>query len=148
MRNLRQTGTVAEYCDKFEVLRNQLLLYNPALDEAFFVDEFLHGLRDDIRTAIHLHCPQDLDTASLLALMQEEDLENSKKNSPVRSDHREFIKSTSRSSYSGDKFSAKDKLGNKTEDTKKTDGTKWEDRLESLKSYRRSKGLCFTCGDR
>ncbi|KAK1627678.1 hypothetical protein QYE76_001993 [Lolium multiflorum] len=84
MRALRQIGTVAEYIDKFEILRNQLLLYNPALDEAFFVDEFMHGLRDDIRIAIHLHCPKDLDSASLLALMQEEDMDSLKKKSPSR----------------------------------------------------------------
>lgn len=34
-----------------------MLLYNAAINEGFFVDEFLEGLRDDIRSAIHLHRP-------------------------------------------------------------------------------------------
>jgi hypothetical protein len=148
MRALRQIGTVAEYIDKFEILRNQLLLYNPALDEAFFVDEFMHGLRDDIRSAIHLHCPKDLDSASLLTMMQEEDLESSKKQSPARSEYREFAKSNFRSNYNSDKLNSREKHVPKHDEAKKPDTSEWEDRLESLKAYRRSKGLCFTCGDK
>jgi hypothetical protein len=147
LRSLKQIGSVSDYYGKFEILRNQLLLYNPALDEAFFVDEFLNGLHEDIRAAIHLHCPQDLDTASLLALMQEEEQDNQKKRYSPRSEGRDTTKFSARSSYTpSDKFSHKEKLAVKTDD-KKPEGTKWEDRLESLKSYRRSKGLCFTCGD-
>jgi hypothetical protein len=55
-----------------------LLLYNSALDDSFFVEEFLEGLRDDLRAAIWLHQPFDLDTAYCLALLQEEELEPSK----------------------------------------------------------------------
>lgn len=108
----------------------------------------MHGLLEEIRAAIHLHCPKDLDTASLLALMQEEDLENSKKQYPARSDHREFSKYSSRSGSGSDKFSPREKFVPKADDMKKSDSSKWEDRLESLKSFRRLKGLCFTCGDR
>lgn len=75
LRALRQTGSVTEYHEKFEQLRHQILLYNSNLDEGFFVDKFLSGLRDDIRSALWLHCPDNLDTACTLALLQEEDLE-------------------------------------------------------------------------
>lgn len=148
-RALRQTGTVTEYGDRFEVLRNQLLLYNPSLDEAFFVEEFMYGLRDDIRSAIHLHCPQDLDTASLLALLQEEDVESTKSNSPPRTENRMYSKFSARHTHSHvDKHSGKDKAVARTDESKKSEPTKWEERLDSLKSYHRSKGLCFTCGDK
>lgn len=147
MRGLKQTCTVTDYCEKFEILRNQLLLYNPALDEAFFVEEFLHGLRDDIRSAIHLHCPQDLDTASLLALMQEEDLEN-KKSLSLSNEPKHHYKFSGRpsSSYSSDRNV--EKQSGRIEGSKKPDTTKWENRLDALKAYRRSKGLCFTCGEK
>jgi hypothetical protein len=77
--------------EKFEKLRHQVLLYNSALDESLFVDEFLEGLKPDIRTAIHLHQPKDLDTASLLALLQEEEMESTSKSS-VRNEFKEYSK--------------------------------------------------------
>lgn len=131
------------------MLHNQLLLYNSALDEAFFVDEFLHGLRADIRSAIHLHCPQDLDTGSLLALLQEEELETQQYSSPSKTDHKHYSKFSARSTHSApDKVSMRDRHAGRTDDPKKQEPTKWEERLDSLKSYRRSKGLCFTCGEK
>jgi hypothetical protein len=36
---------------------------------------FIGGLRDDIRSAILLHRPGDVDTASALGLIQEQELE-------------------------------------------------------------------------
>lgn len=36
LRQLKQVDSVAIYVEAFEKLRNQLLLYNPALDESFF----------------------------------------------------------------------------------------------------------------
>ena len=65
------------------------MLYNPYLDEGHFVDEFVVGLKDDIRSAIWLHRPQDLETAHLLALMQEEDSVPSKKRSYVKHDYKD-----------------------------------------------------------
>jgi hypothetical protein len=118
------------------------LLYNPALDDNFFVDEFMDGLRDDLRAAIWLHQPSDLDTAFRLALLQEEELEPSKRRSSHRSESKEFTKGSSR--YSGDR----NKSSARTDDDKRGDASKPEDRLDSLKAYRRSKGLCFTCGDK
>ena len=124
LRALRQTGTVSDYTEKFEMLRNQLLLYNSALDEAFFVDEYLHGLHDDIRTAIHLHCPQDLDTASLLAMMQEEDLAFNKKHSPARSELGDSGKFSARVTPSQDKYNPKEKSTVKVDEGKRPDHSK------------------------
>ena len=41
LRLLKQTEYVAIYLEAFKKMRNQLMLYNPALDEMFFVDEFV-----------------------------------------------------------------------------------------------------------
>lgn len=138
MRVLRQTSTISDYWDRFSKLRHQLLLYNPHIDEGHFVDEFIAGLRDDIRSAIWLHRPQDLETAHLLALLQEEESVPCKKRSYSKSDFRDNNKSkwTSRS----DDISRSE--------SKRTEYTKSDDKLEALKAYRRSKGLCFTCGEK
>jgi hypothetical protein len=141
MRVLRQTGTVSEYWDKFARLRHQLLLYNPHLDEGHFVDEFLAGLREDIRSAIWLHRPQDLDTAHLLALLQEEDAMPSKKKAYSKHDKHEFRDNTRSKWHNRHDDSVKS-------DVKHGDAQKSEDKLEALRSFRRSKGLCFTCGEK
>lgn len=139
MRVLRQTSSVSDYWDKFSRLRHQLLLYNPHIDEGHFIDEFIAGLRDDIRAAIWLHRPQELETAHLLALMQEEE-------APVKK------KSYSKHEYK-ENFRPKWNNNNRNiddhkSDSKHGDSTKSDDRLEALRAYRRSKNLCFTCGEK
>jgi len=116
------------------------LLYNPAYDHVFFVTRFLHGLKDEIRTAITLHRPKDVETASALALLQESELEQSKK-FPSKHDNGYSVKSLVKSGYSSDK-------GKQKSDTKSSEDSKPNDKLDLLKAYRRDKGLCFKCGEK
>ena len=81
LETLRQTGSVAEYQAQFEKLAHGILLYNPSYDHVYFVTRFLSGLKEEIRASIALHRPCDVDTASALALLQEEEL-NAAKNKP------------------------------------------------------------------
>jgi hypothetical protein len=48
-------------------------------DDTYLVTKFLVGLKEDIRSTIMLHLPKDVDTASALALLQEEELDNCRK---------------------------------------------------------------------
>jgi hypothetical protein len=138
MRVLRQSGNVSEYWDKFARLRHQLLLYNPHLDEGHFVDEFVAGLREDIRSAIWLHRPQDLETARLLALLQEEEAVPCKKRFYSKTDYKDSGKT---------KWSSRSDDSSRTE-TKRIETVKVDDKVEALRAYRRSKNLCFTCGEK
>lgn len=124
-----------------------MLLYNPAMDEGFFVDEFLEGLREEIR-AIHLHRPSNLDAASLLALLQEEELDNMQRKYSSRLNYKEPQRYGSNFSSTPDKITKDTASTGKADDDTRTEHTKWEDKLDTLKSYRRSKGLCFTCGEK
>ena len=117
------------------------MLYNPAYDHVFFVTRFLHGLRDEIRSAIILHRPKDVETASALALLQESELELSKKKFPSKQDNGCSVKSLVKSGYSSDK-------GKQKSDTKSSEDSKPNDKLDLLKAYRRDKGLCFKCGEK
>jgi hypothetical protein len=139
MRVLRQTSSVSDYWDKFSRLRHQLLLYNPHIDEGHFIDEFIAGLRDDIRSAIWLHRPQELETAHLLALMHEEEAAPMKKKSYSKHEYKE----TSLSKWNNNRLSDEHK-----NDNKQGDSSKEVDKLEALRAFRRSKGLCFTCGEK
>jgi hypothetical protein len=67
--SLKQSGPVTKYIEKFDDLRHQLLLHDPSTSNVFFVARFLEGLREDIRSVIVIHRPQDMDTVCSLALM-------------------------------------------------------------------------------
>jgi hypothetical protein len=64
---------VSDYQAQFEKLVHGLLLYNNSYDDLYFISHFVAGLKEDIRAMIALHRPQDVDTASALALLQEEE---------------------------------------------------------------------------
>jgi hypothetical protein len=66
---LKQPGSVAEYIEKFEDLRHQMLLHDPSAINVFFVANFLDGLKYDIPFVITIHRPQDMDTVCAFALM-------------------------------------------------------------------------------
>jgi hypothetical protein len=52
--NLRQTDTVESYTEKFNHLRHQILLHDPNTSEVFFVERYIAGLSDEIRSAVLL----------------------------------------------------------------------------------------------
>lgn len=59
-------------------MAHRLLLYNDGYDDTYFVNWFVAGLEEEIRSVIALHQPKDVDIASALALLQEEELSRSK----------------------------------------------------------------------
>uniref|UniRef100_A0ACD5ZJU3 Uncharacterized protein n=1 Tax=Avena sativa TaxID=4498 RepID=A0ACD5ZJU3_AVESA len=137
--HLKQTDTVVAYSDKFNNLRHQILLHDPNTSEVFFVERYITGLDDEIRSAVLLSLPEDMDTASMMALLQEAKRDNIRQHS-----HRQ----SSRHSYKHSSMIDKAKSVARFEDTKKHDAPKWDEKLEALRSFRKSKGLCFTCDDR
>lgn len=70
----KQVSDVDTYQFFFEQLMHQLLTHNPSLDETFFVIKFVKGLEKDIRSAIVLHKPRTVNAAISLALLQEQQL--------------------------------------------------------------------------
>ncbi|KAG8069366.1 hypothetical protein GUJ93_ZPchr0005g14322 [Zizania palustris] len=80
---VRQEGTVAAYVEKFDSLMHQLLAYDNALTPLYFVTRFVEGLKEEIRSAVMMQRPRDLDAACALSFLQEEVLEGShKKDTP------------------------------------------------------------------
>jgi len=141
---LRQTGSVAEYYHRFEQLSHSILLYNTSYDDVFFVTRFLHGLKDEISAPIALHCPATVDTASALALLQEEELEKAKMKRTYRHDFRDIHKAGSKGFTTND--IAKSSM--KKEELKKTDNASLKEKWQARKEFRRANGLCFTCGEK
>lgn len=141
MLALSQAGTVDEYTVKFSTLKHQILLEDPYTSEVFFVERYLAGLRPDIRTAVVLHCPVDTETASLLATLQETELESERVTTPHK--HYNMDKTRSSAGYT-DRY----KPAARIEENMKSEAPHWDDKLEALRAYRKSKGLCFTCGEK
>ncbi|CAD6232691.1 unnamed protein product [Miscanthus lutarioriparius] len=133
---LKQSGSVTEYQHHFEELAHGIILYNPVFDDSYLVTRFLGGLREEIRSAITLHRPKDVDTASALALLQEEELENARKKITTKDQNRHGFRPFTPADKP--KAAEPDKLKLKPAD----------DKLGSLKAYRRQNGLCFRCGEK
>lgn len=49
-----------------------MLAHDSTIAPSVITNRFIDGLKDDIRAVVIVHRPQDLDTASSLALLQEE----------------------------------------------------------------------------
>lgn len=121
---------------------HQLLAYGGANEPIYFVTKFVDGLKDNIRLAVMMLRPQDLDTACSLALLQEEALEGVVQSGVRRQDSGVYVKSRPTPTLVlPTRTTSEDKVGAESVRTR-------EDKLSALKSYRRSKGLCFKCGER
>lgn len=88
--NIRQTGSVSEYVDKFTELIDQLKSYNLNPDLLTYTTRFVDGLRDDIRAVILVARPTSLDSAYTLALLQEEVGGTSRTNEHRKPDQHHF----------------------------------------------------------
>lgn len=134
--NLKQKGTVLEYQSEFEQLAHGLMLYNDGYDDTYFVNRFLIGLRDDIRAAITLHQPKEVATASILASLQEEELSRCR----AKGYGKEFAKGNFRA------LQDKCKAGDPDKPKAVWAKPETEDKLATLREFRRKNGLCFKCG--
>ena len=92
---LSQVGSVEEYTTNFDTLGHQILLADPNTHEVFFVERYIVGLCPDIRSAVVLHHPKDVDTASCLALLLEVELEHEKFVANAKSGYRSYHKTSS-----------------------------------------------------
>ncbi|XP_066361406.1 uncharacterized protein [Miscanthus floridulus] len=129
LESLKQTGSVQEYHAQFEKLAHGILLYNPTYDDVFFVTRFLSRLKEEIRAPLMLHRPGDVDPASTLATLQEEELKQAK----TRSLGRGFTKNLDRNTY--------------LKNGEKVQSVESDDKVATLEQYRRKNGLYFKCGD-
>jgi hypothetical protein len=146
--HIAQDSSVSEYVEKFDGIMHQLLAYNSSLPLNYFVTKFVEGLKPAIRSGVLMQKPQDLDSACSLALLQEEILEGSQPIQYKKTDYSVVSKYTSR--HSSPTLSNPPATVPAIDD-KRTNvvfSKPRDDELSALKAYRRSKGLCFTCGER
>lgn len=92
------------------------------------------GLKEDIRAPLALHRPQNLDTASALALLQEEVLEVVRRQSSAK----DLGKTGNRV------FTTSDRGKQNSKNEKQSNNEKWAE----IKAYRKAHDLCYTCGEK
>jgi hypothetical protein len=141
--HIRQGSTVTDYVERFSQLVDQLKAYHSISDPLYYTMRFIDGLRDDVKSVVMVQRPKDLDTAFVLAQLQEEVADK-------RRDYRRFDVPASKNMAKSPlplpppPSVTASKLMDKT--TGGTTTTTIEDKLTSLYAYRRVRGLCYKCG--
>jgi hypothetical protein len=152
--HIKQTGSVADYVEEYAQLVDQLAAYTSTTDPLYYTLRFIDGLREDIKSIVLVQRPPDLDTACVLAALQEEVGDSSRRRDFKRSDSSYMSKSTSKNPLPLPAPPARDKQGNSllAEDRRGADSTRTASSLETkaatLRSYRRAMGLCYKCNER
>ena len=126
--------------ERFADLCDQLSVYEEAPNSLHYTTRFLDGLKPGVRVAVALQKPRDLDAAYDLALLHEElgeGITPLNHVSSARSGPMPLPLPPSKSRSSDDKRSM---------EVQKTVQT--EDRWSALRNFRKSKGLCFVCGEK
>jgi hypothetical protein len=77
---IRQTGPVNEYIEQFVALVDDLKAYVKHPDPLYYSQCFIDGLHDEIKSVVLVQRPSTLDTACVLAQLQEEVLGSAKRN--------------------------------------------------------------------
>uniref|UniRef100_A0A453QMI9 Retrotransposon gag domain-containing protein n=1 Tax=Aegilops tauschii subsp. strangulata TaxID=200361 RepID=A0A453QMI9_AEGTS len=148
---------------------HSLLAHHSSWDPLFFTTHFIDGLHSEIKVAVMLHRPKDLDTAVALAELQEEAVEM------VRQEQESQVTARGLTSMArAGRFSARPSLpvtvasssnglkgaptspGTPAPDGRRSPDSariaigvpSVDDKLKTLRAYRRARGLCFTCGER
>ena len=150
--HIHQSASVQEYIDKFTRLVDQLIAYGRNTDPIYYAMRFVDGLRTDIRAAVHMQHPQNLDTAYVFAMLQEElvDPVRTKElrqpepftfaKAPVRGPPLPLLNPPSR-------LDRQDKpVPPHPVPERRARGM--DDKLSTLRDYRRARGLCFRCGEK
>ena len=140
---IRQTSPVNEYIKKFVSLVDDLKAYAKHPDPLYYTQRFIEGLRDDIKSVLLVHRPSTLDTACVLAQLQEEALATTRK--PFRRyDHTSMAKPTWSGALALPSPPQKQAEGDPKRSTHHPPSV--EDKFKALRAARRAQGLCIRCG--
>ncbi|WVZ62778.1 hypothetical protein U9M48_012480 [Paspalum notatum var. saurae] len=152
---MKQIGTVSEHIDKFAELVDQLHAYESHTDPLHYTMRFIEGLRPDLQASVLVQRPSDLDTAYVLARLQEEVAE-----ARVRKDYRRPDAFTSFKPVHRGPFAASTQAPTKTEphhssvqaeDRRSLEASHARasyDKVAALRAYRRAQGLCQRCAEK
>nr|XP_009802879.1 PREDICTED: uncharacterized protein LOC104248335 [Nicotiana sylvestris] len=129
---LSQLGSVDEFLSRFEDLKAQMIIRNPALNEDHFLSSFVGALKEEIRFSVKLFKPRTLSFAIQQARMQEKAIEAAQKK------QKQLYKSSANSGSSG-----------VTRNVTTTNFKPTAFRLSpEVYEYMKNNYLCFRCGEK
>ena len=144
MFHINQSSTVLDYVERFSSLFDQLKAYQSDPDMHYYTTRFIDGLKHEIRIAVAIQRPSNLDTAYMLALLQEEMAEAPKKsefhgyNRGARPGSRP-VQTSLRQPAGASSVNAEKSL---------TKPQVQDDKISALRAYRRARGLCDFCAEK
>jgi hypothetical protein len=144
--HIKQSSSVADYVDRFAELVDQLASYENNPDPLHFTMRFIDGLREELRAPVLIQLPTDLDTAYVLAKLQEEVAVPGRRREFKKNDygfpHKQDVPPSSLLPAAG-------KLNRTVMASPETSKPRSvSDRWSSLKAYRRAQGLCQHCAEK
>jgi hypothetical protein len=71
MWDLQQTDTMEEYANAFETLQYQITMHDLGMGDAYFISQFIKGLKPEIRYPVQGQVPHTMERAVRLAKIQE-----------------------------------------------------------------------------
>jgi len=145
---IKQTSTVADYIERFEVIMNHLISYSEDTHPYYFLTRFVEGLRADIRAVVLVQRPPDLDTACSLALLQEEVAEG--EIIPAHQKHQFRLPASSyrQVQFTPSSIPSRPATPHISEDRRGIDASRASSdgcKIAALRNFRRARGLCFKC---
>jgi hypothetical protein len=143
----QQTGTVAEYVERFSELVDQLSAYGHVVDPVYYAMRFIDGLRPDIRAVLTLHRPSNFASAAALAMLQDDVGGQAKSSKKYDS----FYGSCQapRGPLPLPPLLKLIKLQLQCYLRKRLcDGKSLEERMAALRAYRKAKGMCIRCAEK
>jgi hypothetical protein len=148
---IRQTASVAEYVDQFSQLMDNLVAYDKPMDPLYFVQRFVDGLRSDIRAIVLLQRPSSVDTACVLALLQEEVAMPEKRMEFRRPSVPVLNSSLGKQPLPLPLPPRGDRNVSLADDVNHTEPSRIrasDDKMAGLHAYRRARGLCQRCAEK
>uniref|UniRef100_A0ACD5X181 Uncharacterized protein n=1 Tax=Avena sativa TaxID=4498 RepID=A0ACD5X181_AVESA len=148
--HIKQLSTIEDYVRCLAQLVDQIAAYETRPDPIHYTTHFLDGLVPAVRVLVAMQQPRDLDTAYTLALLYEELGDGT---TPMNSSHFSVVNSrrAHASSLSAPPPPPPTKWISRSVEEKRAAEQQRHgsnDKWTNLKDYRRSKGLCFTCGEK
>ncbi|XP_071924641.1 uncharacterized protein [Coffea arabica] len=151
---LMQTGSVADYLEKFEMLKAQVMPSLPHQQDCYYKTCFLSGLKEEIVTMVKLAKPKTLAEAVEAAKLQERNLRALQRIHKTPTYNPSYQKPQPKVPYQP-KFPDKtpsypklpDKQISKTYSNHPNPQSQFKKLTPAELNYRRERGLCFKCSE-
>jgi hypothetical protein len=151
--HIHQMGPVCEYIEQFAQLVDQLETYTSITDPMYYTLRFIDGLKDDIKSIVLVQRPKDLDTAFVLASLQEEVGDPHRRRDYRKLEYGFHSKQSSKGLLPLPAPPLRDRqpVQPPVDDSRAVEAARagaFDSKAAALRSYHRAMGLCYRCSEK